>query len=337
MITQTTTQRDTLSTMIGGYWLSQAIYVAAVLRVADHIHERSLHGADLARLTRTDQQSLVRLMRALCSVGIFRKNDTGKYEGTQLSEFLRSDSEDSLWAEAVAMGDTHYAAFGELLHTTRTAEPGFDRAFGMSFFDYLAKHGASAQAFDGAMSEMRARSAEATNQSYDFSRFRTIVDVGGADGTLITAVLNDNPQAIGILFDRPEAVARARQSLANTASRCQFIEGDFFHGVPSAADAYLLRHILHDWNDCDALKILKNCRRAVNRKGCILVVESVLPDADDAPPSLGSYLDLMMLALTGGMERTRSQFTELAKAAGFANTTFHPIYYGDMHLIELHD
>ncbi len=324
-----------LAGMIGGYYLSQAIYVAARLGVADLLRDGPRTAGELAQASGTHARSLHRLLRTLAGCGIFAADEAGRFQITELAELLQSDVPGSLRAQALLLGGLQYAAFGELLHSVQTGRPGFDRAFGMPLFDYLAANPESAQTFDAALAAFRSQATTALLEAYDFSGCKTLVDVGGGNGNLLSAVLARYPSMKGVLFDRPHVVEHARAALhaAVRQDRCALVGGDFFESVPVGGDVYLLRHILHDWDDDKAMRILKNCRRAMNpspyplprdrgegrvsedRPGKLLLVESVIQPGNE--PSLGKFLDVAMLALTGGTERTEPEYRELLEASGF--------------------
>jgi hypothetical protein len=304
-----------LAGLIGGYHLTQAVHVAARLGVADLLRDGPQDAAQLARAAGADGPSLRRVLRALVGCGVFAE-EAGRFRLTELSELLCSDAPGSLLAAALTVGDVHYAAFGELLHSVRTGRPGFDRAFGAPFFDHLAAHADAAESFDAAMADLRGRTAAALLEAFDFAGVGTLADVGGGTGALLAAVLPRHPTMRGILIDLPDVVERARPHLraAGLEGRCALAGGDFFEAVPAGADAYVLRHVIHDWDDDRAVRLLSNCRAAMHGDGRLLLVESVL--GPDGGPSLADALDLMMLALTGGRERTEQEYAELLSAAG---------------------
>lgn len=321
-----------LATMLGGYYLSQALYVVVRLGLAERLGDRLQTAEELAPATGAHARSLHRLLRTLAGFGIFRE-ETGRFRLTELGELLRSDAPDSLRATALTFGETHYPAFGELLHSVQTSRPGFDKVFGMPLFDYFAANPEAARNFDAALEGLRSQATAAMLDVIDLSEVRTLVDVGGGTGGLLATVLARYPTMQGILCDRPHVVeeARVRLQAADVWDRCAVVGGDFFECVPSGGDVYLLRHIIHDWDDERALRILTSCRRAMNRPGKLLLVESVI--RADNEPSLGKFYDLLMLALTGGMERTEPEYRELLEAAGFHLTGVVPTS-ADMDVLE---
>jgi hypothetical protein len=319
--------------MIGGYYLTQAIYVCAKLGIADRLRDGPRSAEQLAQATGAHAQALHRLLRTLAGFGIFAQDDAGQFRLTELADLLRGDVPGSVRAEACATGDTHYAAFAELLYSVQTGRAGFDKAFGMPLFDYLAANEEAAQTFDAGLARLRAQAAAAVLEAYDFSGTTRLVDVGGGAGSLLTAILARYPAMKGTLFDRPHVVKQAKTCLhaAQMQDRCALVGGDFFDSVPAGGDAYLLRHIIHDWDDDRALRILKNCRQTMHRRAKLLLIESVIQSGNE--PALGKHLDLLMLALTGGTERTEEEYRALLEASGFRLTRVVPTA-AEIHAIE---
>ena len=309
--------RQHLAGMIGGYYLTQVIYVTAKLGIADQLRGGPQTAEQLSRLTGAHPRSLHRLLRTLTSFGVFAEDADGRFRLTDLGNLLRADVDDSLRDQALAVGDTHYAAFGELLHGITTGHPGFDKAFGAPLFDYLAANQDAADTFDAALADLRSQATDAVLDCCDFAGVSSVVDVGGGAGNLLFAILRKYPSIRGVLFDRPGTVKRAEMRLgtASIAARCAFIDGDFFKALPADADIYLMRHVIHDWDDPRATQILRNCRRAMGDGGKLLLVESIIEAGNE--PSLGKWMDLLMLALTGGMERTEQEYRELLSQSGF--------------------
>ena len=303
--------------MMTGYWVSQALYVAAKLGIADLLADGPVDCEDLAAATDTHAPSLQRVLRALASVGVFTEVSPGSFALTPLAELLRSETPGSMRALAIMYAEEQYRAWGELLHSVRTGEMAFDHQFGMGYFEYLAQHPEADRVFNEAMTGWTHQLVGAVVDAYDFSPFKTVVDVGGGYGALLAAILRSNPSTRGILFEQPHVVASAEEQLAaaEVADRCTFVGGDFFAAVPSGGDAYVLSQILHDWDDERCVAILGQCRRAMPDHGKLLVVELVLPEGDE--PFLGKWLDLHMLVLLGGRERTAAEYDTLFRAAGF--------------------
>ena len=303
--------------MISGYWISQAIYVAAKLRSADQLSQGPQTLTRLAGTTQSHRPSLYRLLRALASVGIFMEQEDGRFALTPMSESLRSDVPGSQWAMAVMMGEEHYRAWGDLLYSVQTGEIAFDRVFGKPIFEHLSEHLDSASIFDKAMTSVHGSETNPMVDAYDFSDVEIMADIGGGNGSVIAAVLNRYPNMRGILFDMPHVIARAKPSLesAGVIQRCQTLSGNFFESVPIRADACLMRHIIHDWDDAKAVTILRNCHKALNANGRVLIVESVIEPGN--APSFAKLLDLTMMVLPGGKERTAEEYRVLLEASGF--------------------
>jgi hypothetical protein len=305
--------------------IPQAIHVAAKLGIADIVAKAPATTDALAVATQSNAPSLSRLLRFLASVGIFSEDSSGRFRQTPLSDALRTDHPQSVRGAAIAFGSAFlWNAFGELSTTIATGEPAFKHVFGTSFFEYLAAHPEDAAIFNAAMTSVSSVELPLVIAAYDFSCFERIVDVGGGQGALLHGILSANPKLRGVLFDLPSVVAGAASLRSGSiAERCEIVGGDFFQAVPGGADAYLMRVVIHDWNDEDALKILKNCRRAVPAHGKLLLVESVLKPPNQPDP--GRFNDLTMLVVApGGRERSETEFTELLREAGFSLTRVLP-------------
>ena len=298
-----------------GSWITQGICVAAELGLADLLASGPQSAEQLACQTDTHPDSLYRLMRALASTGIFSQESDGRFTLTPLSEMLQSDVPDSQRPYATMMGSEFYNAWGELLYSVRTGKPGFEKRFGTKCFEYLTSHPDRHGIYDSAMGAFGKAETVAVLDAYDFSTFGTVVDVGGGSGLLLKAILDRHHTVEGVFFDLLSVAERARSVLGdpNLAGRCRVENGDFFCSVPSGADAYIMQHVIHDWDDAEAITILNNCRKAMRPEARILLIETVLP-ADDQF-FFGKWLDLMML-LVGGRERTEGQYRSLLSAAG---------------------
>jgi hypothetical protein len=303
--------------MMTGYWVSQALYVAAKLGVADLLAEGPRSVEALAVATQTDAPSLHRVMRALASVGVFTEARPRTFALTPLAALLRTEAPDSMRALAIMYAEEQYRAWGDVLYSVRTGTTAFEKQFGTSYFAYLAQHPEADRVFNEAMTGGVAQIVGAVLEAYDFSPFTTVVDVGGSYGTMLAAILRHHPATHGILFDQPHVVAAAGEQLAmaGVAERCTTVGGDFFVEVPAGGDAYVLAQILHDWDDEHSVAILRQCRRAMPAYGKLLVVELVLPPGEE--PFFGKWLDLHMLVLLGARERTATEYEALFRAAGF--------------------
>lgn len=313
-----------LDQMITGYWISQAIYAAAKFGIADLLKEGPKKVDELAAATSTQPDALYRLLRALASVGIFTETGSRQFAMTPLAEPLLSDLPGSKRALALMSGDEQFRAWGEIEYSIRTGERAFDKVFGQPIFDYLGEHPDKARIFDAAMVGIHGRESDAVLDAYDLSGFRTIADIGGGNGSQLIAILSRHPHLKGLLFDLPHVVERAQERIdgANLHDRCSLIAGSFFESVPEGADAYLLRHIIHDWDDEKSLLILRNCHRAMSSDSKLLVIESVIPPGNDFFP--GKFLDLVMLLIPGGKERTEEEYRDLFARGGFELTRIVP-------------
>ncbi len=325
LITTDVSPSTAMLQMISSFWISRAVYIAAKLGLADHLHGGHKTSAELAEITGTHAPSLYRILRALASVGVFVEDERGRFALTPLSEILRTDAPASLRAFAtVELGEEHYPAWGDLLHSVRTGEIAFDHAFGMPIWKFFEQHPENAKTFNEAMTGTTNVVNDAVLSSYDFSLFRKIVDIGGGHGSFIASILKANSQMKGILFDAPPVIAGALSRIEDEgiADRCEVVAGDFFQSVPADCDAYILKWIIHDWDDERSITILKNCRRAMTEKGKLLLVEAVVPNGSE--PHFSKFIDLNMLVMTGGRERTEAEYRTLLEASGFRLTRIIP-------------
>jgi SAM-dependent methyltransferase len=297
-----------------GALVVQTIHVAASLRLADLVAAGPKTVAELAETTETHAPSLGRLLRALTSVGVFAEEADGRYSQTPMSDVMRSDHPQSMRRWALMLGAAFiWKPIGELASAVTTGQPPFENVFGARFFKHLAEHPDDAAVFNAAMSSMPAYLASVV-QAYDFSPFNRIVDVGGGQGALLNAVLAANPRARGVLFDLPAVVEGVRVADQAVADRLEIVAGDFFESVPAGADAYVLKGVVHDWNDEEALRILRNCREAITPQGRLIILDTVLTGRSDPQSAM---MDMLMLVLTGGRERTETEFSQLLADAGF--------------------
>jgi O-methyltransferase domain/Dimerisation domain len=312
--------------LVTGYWVSQAIYVAAKLGLADVLQDGPKRCDELAQATATHARSLSRLLRALASVGVFAEVEPDRFGLTPLAALLQTGVPGSLRALAIFLGEPeHWRPWGNLLHSVQTGQTAFDHTFGLRPYEYLAQYPAAAEIFHGAMTEFTTRATGAITTAYDFSQFGQLVDVGGGHGALLTAILQANATMRGVLFDLPAVVAgaRARIEAAGLAGRCEVVAGDFFESVPSGGDAYLLKGVIVDWDDAPSVRILTSCSRAMAAQGKLLVVDMVIPPRP--APFWGPLADLEMLVVaSGGRARTEAEFGALFTAAGFKLTRVVP-------------
>lgn len=308
---------DRLNQLLLGQFISRSIYLAADLRLADHLGDGAVSVGELAARTASNPDALYRMMRALAAVGVFEERAGRVFANSELSACLRRDMPGTLGPMASWLGDASgWAAWGRLDHSVRTGEPAFDHVLGSDCFTWLQRNEQSLRIFQEAMTGYTALTSGAVLEAYDFSGVGTLLDVGGGHGGLLAQLLERVPGLEGILLDRPEVVGEARALLARFGSRARLVAGDFLDAVPEGADTILLKNVLHDWDDAHCAVLLGNCRRSLASGARLLVVESVLSDEPDA--AFAKVLDLEMLVLTpGGRERTGEELARLLAEASF--------------------
>jgi hypothetical protein len=307
-----------LMQMVFGKAPTQAVSVVARFKLADQMARGPKTAAELAEAAGLHAGHLYRILRALTSVGVLAGDEKGRFSLTPVGEFLRSDVPGSMRAIATYVCDPwSWKPWGDLAGCAQTGQPAFDRVFGEGVFDYLGKHPDEAATFNEGMTGFSQQASAFVLKAYDFSPFRTIVDVGGGHGALLLAILKTNAQARGVVFDAPQVVAGATEPIkaAGCADRCRAEGGDFFKAVPAGGDLYVLKHIIHDWNDSKAAQILKCVRSAIPPGGKLVLVELVVPPGFG--PGFAPILDLEMMVLCDGKERTESEYRALLAGAGF--------------------
>jgi hypothetical protein len=304
--------------MLTGEWLSFALATAAHYGIADHLESGPKSPAELAALTTTNEQALYRLLRATASVGVFTELEDGRFAQTTLSEPLRTKAVPSVRGMAMMLLDEWHAhSWAQLPWVVATGRPAPFKLYDMAAFDYLSADPARAVNFNTAMTNISQMDSPAIAAAYDFSRFRSIVDVAGGMGMLLSEILKKTPQLQGTLFELPYVAEQARTSpvLAEVRDRCEFIGGSFLDGVPPGKDAYIMKHIIHDWDDKHSIRILSHCRKAMTSSGTLLIADQVVPGRNEPSPS--KLMDLEMLVLPGGKERTDKEWSALFAASGF--------------------
>ncbi len=302
--------------MITGFWVSQIIGVAARLNIAEHLLGGAKSAEELARLTGADASALFRVLRAAASLGVFQLGADDRFSLTPLGETLRSGVPGSMREMAIMQTSKgHWLPWGKLEDAVRTGQPQAVATLGCELFEHYATAPEEAAAFSGAMGNLSALVASEVAAHVDTSGLTRAVDIGGAEGTLISALLAKNPSLEGIVFDLPHVTATAEAKLGalGLLGRCTVVAGDFFKSVPSA-DLYILKQILHDWNDEQAATILRNCVKAMTPHGRIAIVEMVIPD--DRSPTPAQLMDVNMLAILPGRERTQAEYSRLLANAG---------------------
>ena len=299
-------------------WVSSIVYAAAKLGLADRLAAGPKSAAELAVPMAVHERSLHRLMRTLASLGILTERSERRFALTPVGDALKSDAPGSARATVLTMGNPGFAAcLAKLDESVRSGESAFKKINGMPLFAYLAQNPAEASLFSQTMVGFHGAEPVAVADGYDFSTFETVVDVGGATGNLLAAILARHAGPRGILFDLPHVVAEAPELLRSKGvlERVTIQAGDFFKRVPAGADAYVLSHVIHDWNEEQCVTILGHCRKAMRPDGRVLLVEMVLPEGDAPHP--GKMLDIVMLTIPGGEERTASEYGPLLGRAGF--------------------
>ena len=296
------------------------------LRIPDLLASGPRSAADLAQATGAAPDPLRRLLRALTAHAVIAERDDGRFEKTDLSDMLREDIPGLRGLTLMYGGPVWWTSWGETLHTIRTGETAFSKVHGAELFDYTQLDPEMNALFNRTMTEGTVRLAREVVDAYDFSGFGTIVDVGGGQGWLLSAILAGAPAAHGILFDQPHVVETARPVIAERGvdARCRLVGGSFFESIPAGGDAYVLKWIIHDWDDDDATKILRNIRAVIPPAGRLLVLDRVLPERitdNDFLTRQGTLSDLNMLVNVTGCERTEAEFRQLFEASGFTLTS----------------
>jgi hypothetical protein len=300
------------------------VSAAAELGLADQLAAGPKSAAELAGPMKLHAPSLHRLMRTLASLGVLTEQEGQRFALTSLGEALRDGAPGSARATLLAFNGVLWRGWEELRYSLATGKPGFDKAYGMSLFEYIGRDPALASHFSGAMVGFHGAEPPAVAAAYDFSPFRTIVDVGGASGNMLAAILSRHAGPRGVLFDLPHVVTDAPALLTThgVADRVTIEGGSFFETVPAGGDCYVLSHVIHDWTEDQCLTILGHCRKAITPNGKLLIVEMVLPPGDTPHP--GKVLDMTMLVFPGGQERTETEYATLLSKAGFRMTRVVP-------------
>lgn len=300
------------------HWVSRMLFVAAQLGIADRLAQGPKKAEDLAGPTGTQASALYRLLRALGHLGLLHEDASHQFSLTPLGEALKNGAPGAARPAILTLGSEWVnKGFENLLYSLQTGKSGVEKALGMPIFDYLGQHPDQASLFSETMVGFHGAEPAAVASAYDFSGLSTIVDVGGATGNLLTAVLAKNPTAKGILFDLPHVIkdAPALIQARGLTGRVTLEGGSFFDRAPSGGDAYMLSHIIHDWSEEQCLTILRHCKKAMKPGARLLIIEMVLPPGSEPHP--GKILDIMMLVGPGGQERTAAEYDALLAKAGF--------------------
>jgi len=328
---------ETVLRIARGYQLSQALYVAAKLGIADVLRSEPLAAEAVAQALGVRAPPLRRVLRALVAAGVFTELEDGRFATNHAAAALRADAPGHMRDVVVNFGEEMYRAFGDLLHTVRTGETAFDLVYGVPLFEYYA---ANPQVEASAAARMQARTLTLASEFADCDVLRdarTVVDVGGGTGTLLATLLRHRQETRGVLLERPGMVKLARRYFREqgVADRCELVDGDFFASVPADGDLYVLKSVLHDWDDDRCIAILRSCRAAMNRAARLAIIELLLPErmTPSDPTLAAALLDLIMLAYAGGRERTKTEFTELLDQAGLRLVSTTPLA-GGPHVLE---
>ena len=303
--------------ILTGKWISSAVSAVAKFGIADHVEHGPKTIQQLAEATGTQEQALYRVLRAVASIGIFAQLEDGRFENTALSEPLRTNAVPCVRHLAMMMiEDWHLKAWAELPWSMQTGQPGPMKAYGMTNFEWFGRHPDQGVIFNRAMKDISQADSPLIAAAYDFSVFKSLVDVAGGLGTLMGAILDRTPALHGIIFEMLHVVEQIKKedSLRKWSGRCEAVVGSFFEGVP-ASDGYIMKHILHDWDDEAASKILRACRKSILPGGKVLVVDQVVPTGNT--PSASKIMDLEMLVAPGGRERTTQEWDRLFSQSGF--------------------
>ena len=306
-----------LSRLMDGYLITQLLYVAARLGIADALADGPRDAGVVAGDVGVEPRRLRRVLRGLAAEGVLDEHPDGRFGFTAVGTCLRRDVASSLRGAILARGDLYYGAAAGLLDAVRLGGAAFEHVHGTGFFDFLAEQPERAARFQASMADRARREAADIVAAYDFGSYRRLVEVGGGEGVLLEAILASTSGLRGVLFDRPSVVeaAKARLTAAGLAGHCEVVAGDFFASVPAGADVYMLSRVIHNWDDDDDVRILANCRRAMDATGTVLLADVVLPPrAGDHPAAI--RMDLHMLTLLHGRERTADEHTDLLGAAG---------------------
>ena len=298
--------------------IARALYAVAKLGIADLLGKDTLSSDELASAASVDPRALYRLLRTLSTADVVSESRDHRFTLGPLGEALRSDAPGSMRAWAIFSGEPFYLqAWEQVVHSIQTGEPAWEHVHKMPLFEYLGKHPDAAQIFDQAMTSLSAGDAPAIVDAYDFSGVRKLADIGGGQGLLLRTILKSHPKMTGLLFDRPDAVEGVEAQLGkdSLAERCEVVAGDFFQAVPAGADVYLLKYVIHDWDDERSLAILKNCRRAMTNDARLVLVETTVPLPGES--HFAKLQDLEMMVIAGSQERTVDEYSRLLGQAGF--------------------
>jgi hypothetical protein len=309
-----------------GYIASTVVYLAVKLRIPDRLAPGPRSAADLARETGVNEDALYRVLRTLASLSVFEETSPRTFSNNLASSMLRSGTPGSMYDMALWMSDPfHFQVYANAMHSLQTGQTAVEKTVGIPVFEYFPRNPEESEIFNNAMTSFSAMVIPAVLEAYDFSGIGTLIDIAGGHGRVLTSILQRYPSMRGVLFDLDHVIAGARPHIAELglADRCRTVSGDFFKAVTEGGDAYIMKHIIHDWDDERAGVILKNIRKAMNPGGRVILIESVvLPGSNQ--PDFGKIIDLEMLLMPGGRERTEQEFRDLFARAGFELTRILP-------------
>jgi hypothetical protein len=315
--------QDKALQLLSGFRVTQMLRAVSELKIPDLVSTGAKNAEELASSVEVQAEPLRRILRCLVTVGVFRETEDGRFAATPVSDCFR-DQPGSQRGLAMMLTTDSYVAWGDLMYTLKTGKPAFEHLFKMSRWEQLSKEPEKAALFNAAMQSRTEQIRDAVAAGYDYSALRSIVDVGGGRGTLIAGLLKAHPHIRGTVFDLEAGVAETDAYLTKQGvrDRCDIVTGSFFESVPAGHDAYLMKNIIHDWNDEKSIAILAGCRKAMGPAAKLILVEHVVPDrAEDSAESRRIFMeDVQMMVMLDGQERTADQFGTLMKAAGLRLT-----------------
>lgn len=315
--------RENLLLLLSGEWISRALYVVTKLEVADYLQDGPKSVQKIATFAQSNPESLNRVLHMLAGFGIFEEQDNGIFMNNEASALLAKSNPDSLHALSIFYGEDIHTSWDQLLESIHTGTPAFQLSFKQPVFSYFKENPARAALFQEAMKEKSTAVIKSALSSYNFSQFEFIYDIGGGYGQFMSAILAQYPHANGMVFDVPEVIdSIPKRNPQIVGSRCQLCAGDFFDSIPKGGDAYLLKSVLHDWDDTKAEIILKNCYQSMGSNSRLLIVEVVLLPKDQSV--YANCMDLLMLGVTGGKERTLASFEQMLDKSGFILERVYP-------------
>lgn len=314
--------RETILTLIAGEWIAKSLYAAVRLNIASHLGSGPKRIEELAVETQSDEESLYRLMRMLASAGVFHEEEGRIFSHSPASELLAKEHPQSLYTLVKLYSQEVSQSWDKLPECIQEGKPAFQIFFGQPVFPYFRQRPQLAAEFHVAMWEKSRAVTDSCLKSYDFSKFSSVCDIGGGLGPFLSAILNAYPKTKGILYELPEVATAAKDYLEKFRNRCELISGDFFTSIPSNSEAYLLKSVLHDWNDEDTLKILEACHRGMSKNSKLIIIEPLITYPNQM--ELAKTMDVYMMAIRGGKERTAQDFRKLLDEAGFAVESITP-------------